>query len=265
MTEEVAELTENSENTGEAVENEDSATSEVETEETQQPEEKPKAKGVQRRIDELTSNWRTAERDRDYWRDLAIKGQQAPEKPQEAPQPQQGKPDVNQFDSYDAYLDALADWKVEERLQAIERERTEASQRETRSQAEMKFRAREASFTESHPDYGSVVGNPALPITEDMYNAALSSEKGPEILYHLGQNPELAAQVAGMSTVQQAMELGRIEATLSRPARNQTKAPEPVAPVAGGGGNAASDPDNMTADEWRVWRDRQVQERQRST
>jgi hypothetical protein len=40
----------------------------------------PKAKGVQKRLDELTRNWRETERDRDHWRELAMRTQAPPSK-----------------------------------------------------------------------------------------------------------------------------------------------------------------------------------------
>jgi len=48
-----------------------------------------KAKGVQKRIDELTGNWRNAERERDHWRELAMRTMQSAGQPQPAAQPTQ--------------------------------------------------------------------------------------------------------------------------------------------------------------------------------
>ena len=67
--------------TAQAVEKEESATLETgENEIEQVSEDSPaKPKGVQKRIGELTHSWRDAQRERDYWRDLALKSiEQAP-------------------------------------------------------------------------------------------------------------------------------------------------------------------------------------------
>jgi hypothetical protein len=259
MTDEVAELQgeELPETTGEGVELEESPPS---LEEASDVEDKPKAKGVQKRIDELTSNWRTAERDRDYWRELAVKAQQAPEKtvePVSVPTP--GKPTLEAYESYDAYVEALADWKYEQRAQA-ERARQEQEQRQQTEQERVRsFQQRAQSVRESHPDFDDVVSNPALPISQAMADAAYSSEKGPEILYHLGTNPQLAEQLYRMSPVEAAMAIGRLEATLSRPARNKTNAPDPIEPVSGGSGTPTVDPDRMTPEQWLAWRNKQLQ------
>ena len=85
------------------------------------------------------------------------------------------------------------------------------------------------------------------------------SEKGPELLYALGKNPAESARIAALPPLQAAIELGKLETTLSQPARKtQTSAPEPVAPITGGSGSQTLDPERMTADEWRLWREKQI-------
>lgn len=261
MTDEVAELQGEDvpENTGEAAQTEDPAPSETEDSSAEQPEGEKKPKGVQKRIDELTSNWRTAERDRDYWRELALKSQQEPEKPKEPQQPQpQGKPQLEQYESYDQYVEALAEWKYEERAKADQERQSRQQQEQTQQERLRSFQQRAQTVRETHPDFDQVVGNPALPISQAMADAAYSSEKGPEILYHLGQNPQEAEQIYRMSPVEAAMAIGRLEASVSRPARNQTGAPPPIEPVEGGSGTQTSDPDRMTPEQWLNWRNKQL-------
>lgn len=247
------------ETTGEGVELEESPTSEVEetTQEDTPADDRPKAKGVQKRIDELTSNWRTAERDRDYWRELALKSAQPEPKPVEQPA-STGKPALDQYESYDEYVEALADWKYEQRA-LQERERSQKQQQEqTQAEKVRSFQARADAVRETHPDFDQVVTNPTLPISQAMADAAYASEKGPEILYHLGQNPQEADRIYRMSPIEAAMAIGRIEATLSRPARTKSSAPEPIEPVSGVGGVQSVDPDRMTMEQYASWRIKQL-------
>jgi hypothetical protein len=260
---EVAELQGESlpENTVEGeLELEESPTSE-DAEQPEADEERPKPKGVQKRIDELTANWRNAERDRDYWRELAVKTQapKEPEKPQAA-QPQ-GKPALDNFSSYEEYVEALADWKVEQRLGADREQQTRAQQEQVQQEQIRTFQSRADRVRSSHPDFDTVVANPLLPISDAMAEAAYSSEKGPELLYHLGQNPQEAERIYRLSPHQQAMEMGRLEAKLSRPARTQTNAPAPISPVSGSGGSQFVDPDRLSASEWLAWRNQQLSNR----
>lgn len=215
------------------------------------------AKGVQKRLNELTAARRDAERDRDYWRSLALKNQ---EKPKEAaPEVKAtGQPKVDDYTSYDQYLEALADWKVDQKLQAREAQTAEAKTKSDKEAVQRTHFAREQKFRESHDDFDAVMNNPALAISESMVEAAFRSEKGPELLYYLGNNPEESARIANMHPYQAAMEMGRLEAALSQPTRNQTGAPEPIETVSGGGNTASVDPDKMSTEEWLKWRNQSL-------
>jgi hypothetical protein len=182
------------------------------------PEAKPK--GVQKRIDELTGNWRNAERDRDYWREQAIKGQQPP-----APVVT-GKPTLEQFEfDQEKFLEALADWKLNERDKAAETKRKETEAKEAAEKRTKTFVEREAKYAAGKDDYRSVaeVGNdPSFICTPAMAEAILEAEEGPALLHYLDTHRDEAARIAQMSPTQTALALGRI---IARPA-----APEPVAP-----------------------------------
>jgi hypothetical protein len=93
-----------------------------------------------------------------------------------------------------------------------------------------------------------------------MADAAFSSEKGPELLYHLAQNPAEADRIARLPPTQASMEMGRLEAKLAAvPPRKTTQAPDPIAPVSGvGGAQTDADPDKMTVEQWRAWREKQL-------
>jgi hypothetical protein len=68
---------------------------------------------VQPRIDELTRKTREAEREAAYWRGRA----QSAEKPKDAAAPP-AKPTPDKFDDYGAFVEALADWKADEKIKA---------------------------------------------------------------------------------------------------------------------------------------------------
>jgi len=88
------------------------------------------------------------------------------------------------------------------------------------------------------------------------------SEQGPQILYHLGKNPEEAMRIARLPPAHAALEIGRLEAKLSLPqAKTVTQAPPPIRPLSGGSGSAIVDPDKMTTTEWRQWREEQLRKR----
>jgi len=80
----------------------------------------------------------------------------------------------------------------------------------------------------------------------------LDSEQGEELAYYLGQNPDEAERIVGLSPVGAVRELVRIEASFAKPdttkqpespapkPKTVSAAPAPVKPIPGGGSHAAS-------------------------
>lgn len=193
---------------------------------------KPKG-GFQRRIGELTRNWRETERDRDYWRDLAMQASRQPPTPQpetreQPPAPEPGKTladfnyDEAQFAGYLRQQAADEARKAATDVLRQERER-EAAQRK-----EQTFKQRIADFKKSAPDFDDlVIRNRSLPITTAMAEVIADSEDGPAVAYFLGKNPEAAAAIAQLSPVAAARELGKIEARLAFERDQAKKPPSP--------------------------------------
>lgn len=178
--------------------------------------------------------------------------QDAPQPPPHAIQPQvqtptvPGKPDLNQFDSYEAYQEALTDWKVEQKL--AERAQMEAMQRRQAEieQVKTQYLAKVEQTKAAHADFDDVV-TPMLVHAVDrlgLGEAIATSEVGPQVLYHLGKNPEDLKRIAGLNPLAAARELGRLESRLvqstPKPTTSQTPtkptapAAAPLAPVRGG-------------------------------
>lgn len=219
---------------------------------------KPKPKGVQKRIDELTALRYDAERDRDYWRELAISNQtQKPQQPEIQAQPQ-GKPNADSYDDYDQYISDLAKYEAQQIVEA-QRKETEALQARTQQeQLTHSFTKKAETFSAEHPDFNSVISNPYLQATETMREAILVSDKGPDVAYYLGKNPDESARIAGLSSVQQIRELTLIEARLTaKPKPKPSSAPDPISPV-GGNQPPVADPSKMSTDEWMKWRNSQL-------
>jgi hypothetical protein len=120
-----------------------------------------------------------------------------------------------------------------ERVSASHRERIQAVERAAMDSV---YAERLEDFKKVAPDFDKVVGQ----VTGyTLHDAALdlirASEKGPEIAYHLAQNPARIRELNAMSPVDAARHIGRLEERLSRPTpKRQTSAPPPVKPLAGG-------------------------------
>lgn len=78
--------------------------------------------------------------------------------------------------------------------------------------------------------------------------ALLESDKAPAVLAHLGQNKQEAARILSLTPMQQAREIGRIEAQLATPKPPPvSSAPAPVTPV-GSGASAVDGPSDKDDD-----------------
>lgn len=163
-------------------------------------------------------------------------------------------PQPNQFPNAEAYLDALSDHKAD--LKIAQRE-----QAKQRTQADSTYHEREEEARTKYTDFEQVAyslpkdGGPA--ISNEMAEVIKASDLGPEIAYHLGQNVSESFRIYNLSPLQQAREIGKIEANLmANPStKNASSAPNPIKPVGSRSSSPAadtSDPrsDSMSTRDW---------------
>ena len=171
-----------------------------------------------------------------------------------------GKPQLDNFESYEDYNEALMDYKfakkeTENSVNALAE--SEENERQERikgfEQKANVFRTKQADFDEiaNGPEVARVYGQ--APHLADIVE---SSEAGPEIAYYFGNNPDKAAEIASMTPYAAAIEIGKLEAkvqTVPKP-KNVTKAPTPVSPVGGGHDPAEKSIDDMSFKEYEAGR-----------
>ncbi|CAO3372882.1 hypothetical protein [Azospirillum argentinense] len=212
---------------------------------------KKPAKGVQKRLDELTRNWRDAERDRDHWRDMAMRGGQ-PQQPGPEPKPTpaaEAAPKPEDFPTYDAYLIAQAKHQLRQELTQAEREK---AQEQEATQVATGWRAQVDAAKGKYGDFEAVAFS--APISESVAHMVAASDVGADLAYHLGKNPDEARRISALPPVAAARELGRLEAKLSAaPPPKQTQAPPPV-PTVNGRGTPTRDPNAMSYEEYKAMR-----------
>jgi hypothetical protein len=161
------------------------------------------------------------------------------------------RPDPNKYDDPDEYQSDLAAYKV--RRSSVDDLNASAQDAEARAKemAARAYQERVMDFAAETPDFQSVAGNPALPITPVMAEEIVDSDYGPQVQYYLGKNPRMAAQIAALSPREQIRAIGRLEARVSSPATKRvTQAPQPIKPVAGTRTSAAFDPEKATVEEY---------------
>jgi len=207
--------------------------------------EKPVKTFTQEELDAAIGK-RLAREQRKWEREQAMRQAQAmPQVPAEIPP-------MEQFESPDAYAEALAYKKAQELIQQREMQRQHAEILSAYSE-------REEVASEKYADFKQVAYGDHVRITQVMADTIRASEVGPDVAYYLGSNPSEAAKIADLPPFLQAKEIGRLEAKLlsNPPVKKTTSAPPPIAPVTARGGNAApydtTDPRSvktMTTSEW---------------
>ena len=161
-------------------------------------------------------------------------------------------PPVDQFESPEAYAEALAVRKAEELIAQRELQKQ-------RAQIEDNYAEREEEARAKYDDFEQVAYNPQLRVTDVMAETIKASDLGPDLAYWLGSNPKEADRISRLSPLLQAREIGKIEAKLGAepPQKKTTSAPAPISPVSARAVNPSvtdtTDPrstQTMSASEW---------------
>lgn len=215
-----------------------------------QPEEKAPKTFTQEEMDaiiekRLAKEQRKAARERERLiADVMARTQQPAQ--QQEPQTSQ-RPDPSQFSTTEDYVEAVAEWKLEQKLAAKNQEQERVSQERVIEQhrAEMvsEYQERVEQAIAKYDDYEEVTTNPALKISQPMADAIIASEVGPDVAYYLGINPKEADRIAKLPPFLQVKEIGRLEAKVMAdpPAKKTTSAPPPISPVKPKGSSPVTD------------------------
>lgn len=170
-----------------------------------------------------------------------------------------GPPQRENFETYEAYLEAKADFQVAEKLKEVETRAERARQEQSIREREESWQQRQKQASKRYDDFDEVTMSDDLTITPIMAEAIKDSDMGPDVAYYLGKNPDVAEKIARMNPAAQVRELGKIEARLEstkEPVKRPSKAPAPIEPV--GGGKASSDDlGNMSQAQYEAMRKKQ--------
>jgi hypothetical protein len=221
---------------------------------------KPKKKGGwQRQREKAEREALEAKRELEYWKSVALKNgasdttksvEQKTES-KTANSTQEGEPDPDHFETHRDYVKALAKWEAKQLLKERDAE-TEKSKLQTQQQKLVQAHLeREKAFAEKTEDYKELVES----IDDVMFPAytqqlLLESDLGPDLIYELAKNRELAERISKLPYGQAAKEMGKLEARIAARSseetkkpepKKQTQAPAPISPVGSKGGKVTKD------------------------
>ena len=211
--------------------------------------EKPKDK-LNKRFDKVRKRAQEAEAEAAELRNRLkeLEGRVNPQQ-QQAQQTQpvydDGKPSASQFNDAFEYAEALAEWSTEQAL--INRDKQEAERRaqEERNKVLDSWNKRLNDAKADLPDFDDMVASSDVVVSDHIRDAILESVVGPQILYHLAENPDLADKLNSGSPISALRQIGRLEAQFerkeapvaeSKPSVARSKAPAPINPIKTGSG-----------------------------
>lgn len=262
------EAKENEEESEDREEPESEKTAENEKEKTK------KRSGEQKRIDKLTAQkyayLREAEAAKEKTLALEERLRQlesgsSNSKVDTKPETPVGKPNIENFASYEEYDEAKHVWRKQQDQAEAERNRISASQANLlKSHAD-----RVKAFADKTDDFNEMLADLKDVSSPVMEQVIIESENGPALLYELAKNPEEALRISKLTPLAIARELGKLESKITPAAsdekkpetKKKTEAPAPVSPVGSKGGSSTKSPDEMDYREFKKWREGQLRRR----
>jgi len=218
--------------------------SEPEIEEKEQ-EEKPKSNPkLERRFSEITKQREEARKEAQQERQArealearlaALERQPAPQAPKvdEEPQP-------SQFNDAFEYAKALAEYTADKRIAEMKQDEAKAKAEAERQKVIDQWASKVQKAKADLPDFDDIVASSDVVVNDDIRDAILESDVGPQILYHLAENDDVAKKIAGLSPKQALREIGKLEARFevkeTKPEAApvvRSKAPAPIQPLRG--------------------------------
>ena len=244
------------------------------------------AEDIKAEIAELEAARNKLKEETEYWRGekrrhrglyFAERDRHVPEEPERPAEPGRDdfesvlgpKPAADNFETEAEYYESLSEYNTRKAIMEYEAQRmTLDLQQQLGAFKETVYTAGESKYE----DFEEVVGDPRLPITTQMLNIMRDLNNPEDVAYYLGRNPHETIKISQMTPVRIARELTQIEVKLAQASvespeipPNQpekpkphvtTKAPPPVRPIKGGVEQVEKDPDKMTPEEYRKWRER---------
>ena len=216
---------------------------EQEAEVTDKPKQNPK---LEKRFSELTKRAKQAEADK---ASLEARLQELESK--QAPAPKQAdpvseKPQASQFNDAFEYAEALAEWSAEKALEQRDIQEQQRKVEEQRNEVIKSWSAKLEAAKADIPDFDDMVASSNVQVRDEVRDAILESDVGPQILYHLASDDDYATKLAAMPTNKALKELGKLEVQFERketPVEKsetvaRSKAPAPIKPLTAGKGTS---------------------------
>lgn len=172
----------------------------------------------------------------------------------------QGVPKRDAYGSDEEYVQALTDYKVEQKLAAV---KEELSRSQTTSKVQESWSSKISKAAQTYPDYQEVLAEAQdVPINPEVADELMSSDLGGDLTYYLAKHPEEVDTLNRMDARGIARYVGRLEEKIERERANVkvakvSKAPAPIKPVSGTTSPSIKSLEDMSMEEYVKYMDKQ--------
>lgn len=154
-----------------------------------------------------------------------IEGKQQTEQKDPTQTQEPSRPNRVDFATDDQYVEALADWKTEQKFREREAEQQRQAEEQRRQDVARAAQEQIARASELIEDFEEVTQSATVMIPPAVVNQMYKSELFAELGYYFAKNPDVAVSLSKLSDADQLVRLGRIEATLQPFAAKTTNKP----------------------------------------
>lgn len=198
------------------------------------------------------------------------------------PQPA-AKPKEEDFKTLGEYLEALADWKTEQKLEGIRQKIAAEEEKQTQLAAQealvKSYQGRVDAARERYDDFDDFAFKENIPIYDGVKAIIMQDPNGVDLQYYLARNPKVARDLMAMPVELAMAKAGAIAAQLGTteseapssagdeeepaPVRKAKTAPAPIRPVGGSATKSSVPLDELPYAEYRKMRDQQEKNKYR--
>lgn len=163
------------------------------------------------------------------------------------------KPKVGDYEVYDDYVEALADWKLDQRDQ----QNFQTQKNNELAEKQRKVDAKIAAEVAKNPDFLK-----SAYVPEALGELLMDSDYFIEIAKHFGENPSEAFEICKLSKLDAARKIGKLESKLEAKSqgpkpKTESRAPSSTKNIIGGGDTPEKKPEDMTTEEYIAWKNKQ--------
>jgi len=172
----------------------------------------------------------------------------------------EAEPDPSQFTDMFEYAKALTDYKVDQRLGEERQKVVQAKVQAEKEQVLNTWSERVNQAKATMPNFEQVVKSADMTVINEVRDSIFESDVGPQLLYHLADNPEFVEKLQGMTPAAQLRQIGKLEAMFekqdSKPVVQRSRASAPITPIrsAANGRDVALTADGQFHGSYQAWK-----------